>query len=551
MITKIVVENFKKFEKAEIEFGLEPVLFVGQNNGGKTTALQAISLWSFLIKRWQIEKAGSKATERPGLPISRNTVSAAPVRDIKMLWHDGSVQDKKNKKIKITITAYGKNKDGDWNYGIGATFANSELLYCNPLDSDINKPVPLEAKNAFHLPPLSGVQTSEQKRDEAAQQQAVGEGRPGEILRNLLLRVQNERPNEWQQLKKKASELFQVELRDISYSPTVDPAIIVEYTPIFPSESKAKMQFEIASAGSGFLQYLLLSAFMYAHESGAILLLDEPDSHMHTFLQRNIYNWLQETAASTNSQLMISTHSEVLVNSTSDISQITTFFGKSPKKLIYDKRLLTDVLKDVSTLDIINAEWQGQIFFAEGETDLRIMRAFSTVLEHPISSKLNDPSFFFRPYSTNDISEASRYFQALKKIISPKLEGFCLRDFVEATGRTQNVPFQVEYWNRPEIENYLINKNVLLRFVEKKGMVGLFLQPAENYLNNRLPKAVLDDPIKEDVGRKGSDFLEEFFTAIKLQINKGSYWEIATIMNKDEIHQDVVGMLDKLNTFLS
>ncbi len=549
MITKIVIENFKKFEKAVIEFGLEPVLFVGQNNGGKTTALQAISLWSFLIKRWQIEKAGSTATERTGLPISRNTVSAAPVRDIKMLWHDGNVQDKKSKKVKITITAYGKNKDGDWNYGIEATFANKELLYCNPLD--IKKSVPLEAKNVFHLPPLSGVQTSEKKLDEAAQQQAVGEGRPGEILRNLLLKVQNERPTEWQQLKKKALELFQVELQDISYSPAVDPAIIVEYIPVFPGESKAKMQFEIASAGSGFLQYLLLAAFMYAHESGAILLLDEPDSHMHTFLQRNIYNWLQETTASTDSQLMISTHSEVLVNSTSDINQITTFFGKSPKKLVYDKRLLTDVLKDVSTLDIINAEWQGKIFFAEGDADLRIMRAFSNVLAHSVSSKLNDPSFFFRPYNTNDISEASRYFQALKKIISPNLRGFCLRDFMEVVNRTQDAPFAVEYWDRPEIENYLINKDVLLRFVKKKGIVGLFLQPAKDYLDNKLPKAVLDDPIKEDIGRKGSDFLEEFFTAIKLPITKGSYWEIATIMQKAEIHPDVVEMLGKLNTFLS
>ena len=549
MITKIVIENFKKFEKAVIEFGLEPGLFVGQNNGGKTTALQAISLWSFLIKRWQMEKIGSTATERTGLPISRNTVSAAPVRDIKMLWHDGNVQDKKSKKIKIAITAYGKNKNGDWNYGIEATFANKELLYCNPLD--IKKPVPLEAKNVFHLPPLSGVQTSEKKLDEAAQQQAVGEGRPGEILRNLLLKVQNEHPTEWQQLKKKALELFQVELQDISYSPTVDPAIIVEYIPIFPGESKAKMQFEIASAGSGFLQYLLLAAFMYAHESGAILLLDEPDSHMHTFLQRNIYNWLQETAATTNSQLMISTHSEVLVNSTSDISQITTFFGESPKKLVYDKRLLMDVLKDVSTLDIINAEWQGRIFFAEGDTDLRIMQAFSNVLAHPVSDKLNDPSFFFRPYNTDNISDASRYFQSLKKIISPGLKGFCLRDFVEMTGSTQNAPFQVEYWNRLEIENYLINQAVLLRFIEQKGFAGLFLQSARDFLDRKLPKAVLENPISDDIGRKGSDFLDEFFTAIKLPVTKGSYWEIATIMQKNEIHPDVVEMLDKLNKFLS
>ncbi|MEK7083210.1 MAG: AAA family ATPase [Patescibacteria group bacterium] len=549
MIKKIVIENFKKFEKAEMEFGLEPVLFVGQNNGGKTTALQAISLWSFLIKRWQMEKAGSTATERTGLPISRNTVSAAPVHDIKMLWHDGNVQDKKSKKIKIIITAHGRNNGEDWDYGIEATFANKELLYCKPLD--IKKSVPTEAINVFHLPPLSGGQTSEKKLDEAAQQQAVGEGRPGEILRNLLLRVQSEHNEEWQRLKEKAAELFQVQLQDISYSPAIDPSIIIEYAAISPDESKTRMQFEIASAGSGFLQYLLLAAFMYAHESGAVLLLDEPDSHMHTFLQRNTYHWLQETAAHTNSQLIISTHSEVLVDSTNDISQITTFFGKSPKKLVYDKRLLASVLKDVSTLDIINAEWQGKIFFAEGDTDLRIIRAFSDVLRHPVLSKLNNPSFFFRPFNTNDIDKASNYFNALKKIVSPELKGFCLRDFIEPTGRTQNVPFQIEYWDRLEIENYLINRESLLRFLEKKGIMGLFLQPARDFLNQKLPKAVLDDPIKEDIGRKGSDFLNDFFNAITFSINKGSYWEIAAGMKKTEINPSVVAMLDKLNDFLS
>ncbi len=548
MITKIVIENFKKFEEAVIEFGLEPVLFVGQNNGGKTTALQAISLWGFLIKRWQMEKSGSTATERTGLPISRNTVSTAPVRDIKMLWHDGNVQDKKSKKIKITITAYGKDKDGDWEYGMEAVYMNSELLYTKP--TNFKKAIPQEAKNIFHLPPLSGVQTSEQKRDEAAQQQAVGEGRPGEILRNLLLKVQVDYPENWQELKKKAKELFQVELLNISYIPTVDPAIVVHYIPIIQENKKYKMQFEIASAGSGFLQYLLLAAFMYAHESGAILLLDEPDSHMHTFLQRTIYNWLQETAASTNSQLIISTHSEILVNSTSDISQITTFFGESPRKLVYDKRLLTDVLKDVSTLDIINAEWQGKIFFAEGETDLRIMQAFANILAHKVSGKLNDPSFFFRPYNTDHVRGVSRYFQSLKTIISPTLKGFCLRDFVERTKRTQDTPFQVEYWSRLEIENYLINREVLLRFVEKKGLSGLFLKPAQEFLDRKLPKAVLENPLHEDIGRKGSDFLDEFFTAIKLPITKSSYWEIAKIMQKVEVHRDVVEMLDKLNAFL-
>lgn len=549
MITKIVIENFKKFEKAEIDFDSSPILFVGQNNGGKTTALQAISLWSFFIRRWQAEKLGSKATSRAGLPVARNIITAAPVRDIKTIWRNGEVQDKKSKRIKIVITAYGKNLEGEWHYGIEATFANKELLYCKP--TDIKAVVPVEATKVFHLPPLSGVQTSEKKIDEAAQQQAIGEGRPGEILRNLLLYVQTQFPESWKELKVKAKDLFQVELYNISYISTVDPSIDVEYSPILPD--KLKMKFEIANAGSGFLQFLLLAAFMYAHKGGAILLIDEPDSHMHTFLQRHVYDWLQEIANQTNSQLIISTHSEVLVNSTSDMEQIVTFFGQHPKKLNYDKRKLYEVLKEASPLSIINAEWKKKIFFAEGDTDLRILKSFAKVLDHKVHQKLDDPSFFFRPYKTNDIGEAMNYFQSLQKIIQPELKGFCLRDFLPSAERTQELPsnFQVEYWPRIEIENYLIIPEVLLKFIRSKNLGGLFEKPFTEYLKKYLPPAVYEDPLKESIEGKGSDFLEKLFSSQKVKINKGNYWEISEVMEPKDIHEDVKDMLDKLEAFLN
>ena len=44
MLTKLIIRNFKRFTSAEIELG-NPVVFVGPNNSGKTTALQAITLW--------------------------------------------------------------------------------------------------------------------------------------------------------------------------------------------------------------------------------------------------------------------------------------------------------------------------------------------------------------------------------------------------------------------------------------------------------------------------------------------------------------------------
>lgn len=41
MLTKIIVRNFKRFGEVEIDLA-SPVVFIGPNNSGKTSALQAL-----------------------------------------------------------------------------------------------------------------------------------------------------------------------------------------------------------------------------------------------------------------------------------------------------------------------------------------------------------------------------------------------------------------------------------------------------------------------------------------------------------------------------
>ena len=51
MLTKLIVRNFKPFEDVEIEMA-DPVVFIGPNNSGKTSAMQALALWNIGLKRW-------------------------------------------------------------------------------------------------------------------------------------------------------------------------------------------------------------------------------------------------------------------------------------------------------------------------------------------------------------------------------------------------------------------------------------------------------------------------------------------------------------------
>lgn len=547
MITRIVIENFKKFEKAEIELGHDTILFVGQNNGGKTTALQALSLWSFLAQQWQSKKGRGKAKKRTGAPIPRNEVWAAPVREARMLWRNGDVQDNKSKKVHILINVYGIETATmtEWEYGMEAVYSNQELIFCKPVDP--LKPPPKEARNVFHLPPLSGVQTSEKRIDLGAQLRVIGEGRPGEILRNLLWQLHENSKSKWDKLAGRVRDLFGIELLPIRYNEAVDPDISVFYLSVAPANRKNKIPMEIANAGSGFLQFLLLAAFLYVHEN-SVLLIDEPDSHMHVFLQRGMFDWLQDVARENSSQLIVSTHSEVLVNSL-DLEHIRSFFGERPTKPKLKKKGLIHALKEVSPLEVINGEWTKKIFFAEGDTDLRILKAWASVLEHPVLHELNAINFY--PLNTNEIGTAKKHFAALKEIIDGPLDAFCLRD--GGVSKTENLPpgFQVHYWKRKEIENYLISPKVLLRFIEKKGITDLFVTPAENYLKDNLSPKVYRNPREESIAENGSEFLEKYFNALKLPVSKGEYWEIAEEMSKEEIPSEVLTMLDLLHQFLA
>src|SRR3972149_4705890 len=94
MLTKLTVINFKKFGKDEIELG-DPVVFIGPNNSGKTSALQALALWDVGLKRW-LEKRKGKAAhpeKRPGVAMNRRDLVALPVPNAKLLWRDLHIRD--------------------------------------------------------------------------------------------------------------------------------------------------------------------------------------------------------------------------------------------------------------------------------------------------------------------------------------------------------------------------------------------------------------------------------------------------------------------------
>jgi len=67
MLTRLRVRNFKNLRDVDIELG-QTVVFIGPNNSGKTSALQALTLWNAGLRAWSAKRAGKASPEkRPGV----------------------------------------------------------------------------------------------------------------------------------------------------------------------------------------------------------------------------------------------------------------------------------------------------------------------------------------------------------------------------------------------------------------------------------------------------------------------------------------------------
>ena len=194
MLTKITVRNFKRFGEAEIELG-NPVVFIGPNNSGKTSALQALALWDIGLKRWNERRSGKKTPEkRPGVTVNRRDLVSRPMPNANLLWHELGVRDvrqvdghQRTSNVRIDIVVEGVTGDQSWICGLEFDYANEESFYCRPLrlsdgGAPERMPVPEEA-GLIQIAFLVAASHSELLLNEAADRDLVVAfvGRPHRI----------------------------------------------------------------------------------------------------------------------------------------------------------------------------------------------------------------------------------------------------------------------------------------------------------------------------------------------------------------------------------
>lgn len=328
MLSKIIINNFKQLESIQIPLKNSTIL-TGENNGGKTSALQALTLWSLGVKKW-IEKYSPKnynhktLKKYPTIPINRLDITSIPLSKMNMLWLQQKTKNSRNKNIPIKLIAEGKNEKGNWQCGMEYLYANPEIAYCRPIVLNFkNNPdeqiIPQEAIdiNVFLLPAMSGISLKEPLIQEGRINVLKGEGRTSEILRNLCYQLYSKtNKEEWEFVTEHIKNFFGIILNKPSFE-SYDGTIKMDYT-----YKKGKVKLDISSSGSSVQQTLLLLSSIYLCPKNSILLLDNPDLHLETSIQEKIYELIEKIAEKKEIQIISATHSKTLLNKVTQVESI-------------------------------------------------------------------------------------------------------------------------------------------------------------------------------------------------------------------------------------
>ena len=565
MLTKVTINNFKRFKRVDVELG-STVVFIGPNDSGKTTALQALTLWNVGLKQWNSKRKGIRSPEkRPGVVINRNDLLAVPVPSANLLWRDLHVRDARKvngrlqtKNVRIEIIVEGVTEDKKWECGLEFDYANEESIYCRPLrlQNGTRMPIPEEADKvqvAF-LPPMSGLVSNEVRLDQGTINVRIGEGRTAEVLRNLCYKNSLANKDNWQKIVNYIDNLFGVKLDEPKYISERGEIVMTYRKRINPS-----IKLNISSSGRGLQQTLLLLTYMYVNPN-SVILLDEPDAHLEILRQRQIYQVITDVAQNYGSQIIAASHSEVILNEAAGRDIVVAFVGK-PHSISDRGHQVLKSLKEIGFEQYYQAEQTGWVLYLEGSTDLAILRAFADTLNHNAKQLLERPFVY---YIGNQPNKARDHFNGLREA-KKDLVGIVIIDHSDF--QLQELEYLKELmWEKREIENYICYPQVLEEYAKahvEENMLGPLFSASESEKRVRIMREYIEELVPPialknlqhpwwNRTKATDDFLNPLFEYYFKKLNlpnlmrKSDYYVIAKLVPKELVDNEVIDKLDAI-----
>ncbi|MFF1955979.1 ATP-dependent endonuclease [Streptomyces sp. NPDC058220] len=271
---------------------------------------------------------------------------------------------------------------------------------------------------------------------------------------------------------------------------------------------------------------------------GGVLLLDEPELHLHPALQTTITSAIQEGMQ--NAQMWLCTHSPSLINSASLDSLINVKPAAAQEEnqaeKISEQSTRLEIMAELGMHPSATLQYDRMVI-VEGETDRKYLQTL-----FPLETAR---SLVYVAGNKSAVLSMSKTLEKNEQLFP--WVAICDRDLVDSTAATGG---RLWVWSRRMIENCFLEGSVLSAAM---GLVGPPLSPTE--VEEKLRE--IADSEKEDISRLliEETVKERVGAAISLKVDKhdiGSYFEreklraVESLTILDDVTREVNGKLDSV-----
>lgn len=540
MITKVTFHRFKQFRDQSFDLHPGVSLLGGGNNAGKTTILHGLAIWEFCRTAIEMERGPETFLANytgQGLGLGDDEFSPINVPSLKHLWTNLKTQrDTEPDGYTLRIRCEWIRESAPRHLEFGLALSN-DRLFVKPTSSDLtgDDRIPRLA----YLPPFAGMTDREMRLTRAIRRRRVGEGLAGGVLRNILLDMQEKNASERVRLRADRTKISDAALSELR---STDPWELVQqnlrtmfgaelYVAPFRDDYHSYIKVEVVKGkvdgyklkrhpdynrrdlmveGSGFLQWL--SVFALASDPDIdVLLLDEPDAHLHCSLQEQLVGSLRALGSTTGKQVFVATHSAEILRNAEPADILHVRGGSAGAHYLSEEQQKVGLLAGLGSEyapRIDRAKRTRRILFVEGRSDLVILKALASKIG------LAWPTAWVEWINTGSQKERKQLYLALRSEI-PDLVVLSLRDrddeLVEGVGPDLvdiagggDPDFRPRRWRRRYIESYLIwppaiatASGLTVEDVEGELAAHHALAVAATFTDSGAPQALLDVRAKE------------------------------------------------------
>lgn len=587
MFKKVEIKKFKRLNDVSVNLHPERLsLVVGGNNSGKSTLLHAIAVWQYSWTVIHFEKGESALLgtfQGAGLGISLDDFTPLNIPSFKYLW----TNLKPGSGYTLSIDCFWDVAGVEKHLCIGLAFGQ-DRLYVKNVGSNLvaGDKIPVAA----YVPPFAGIANKERWYAPAMRNMLIGQGLAGAILRNQIIELYNANIEERRRRKGGRPKISN---RDLKWIRENDPYELLNQTMfkifkgrLFPEKFNQEFhthvnvgfrkgtevnnrfipypnysERDIMAEGSGFLQWLSVYTFALSPNID-VLLLDEPDAHLHCSLQNELLDELNEITIKKRKQVLVATHSTEVIKAFDHRDILYANQGGYHYLNVPSQKV--EVMSGLGTeyfLLLDDIQKYKKILFVENKWDAEILKRFCNKYNHwPDSIVIwGDP---------NTHAERKNFFLKLHAII-PDLKAISLHDKDNidygqthadlSTGELSdwhdNAPgigeIRFRTWRRWEIESYLMGVPAMRRLYKRKNP-GMTEADADRFVDQQLAAVSVvinaDYLQSERTASNQSLFQNDAKAMLHPLLNQLGLdkWEVIGEMTEPEIFADVRTLIDEI-----